>query len=291
MIDSAKAIGIGRYYDGDVWDFFTKKTPVEKMMPLGVVLTIPATGSEASNTTVVTNSENGHMKRALSHECLRPDFALMNPELTYTLPAYQTAAGGVDILSHIMERYFTNEEDCELTDRQCEALMKTVIKQLPVVMEKPEDYAARAEVMWAGTMAHNGVLGVGRVEDWGSHMLGHELSAYYDMTHGATLSIIIPHWMEYVYQNNIARFVKYAVDVWGIENDVFHPEETAVRGIQKTKEFFKSLGLPVSFADAGIDGEKIEEMAENCTKFGSVGHFIKLNKEDCVQIYQASLER
>lgn len=291
VIDSAKAIGIGRYYDGDVWDFFTKKTPVEKMMPLGVVLTIPATGSEASNTTVVTNSENGHMKRALSHECLRPDFALMNPELTYTLPAYQTAAGGVDILSHIMERYFTNEEDCELTDRQCEALMKTVIKQLPVVMEKPEDYAARAEVMWAGTMAHNGVLGVGRVEDWGSHMLGHELSAYYDMTHGATLSIIIPHWMEYVYQNNIARFVKYAVDVWGIENDVFHPEETAVRGIQKTKEFFKSLGLPVSFADAGIEGEKIEEMAENCTKFGSVGHFIKLNKEDCVQIYQASLER
>lgn len=290
VIDSAKAIGIGVYYDGDVWDFFLKKVPVEKMLPLGVVLTIPATGSEASNTTVVTNSEHGHLKRALSHSCLRPDFAVMNPELTYSLPAYQTAAGGVDIMSHVLERYFTLEPDCGLTDRLCEATLKTMIKQLPVVLKEPENYGARAEVMWAGTIAHNGILGVGRSEDWGSHMLGHELSAFYDMTHGATLSIIIPNWMEYVYQTDMARFVKYAVDIWGVENDVFHPEETALMGIHKTKEFFKSLGMPVSFADAGIGAEKIDEMAENCTRFGEVGGFVKLNREDCACIYRASLK-
>lgn len=289
VIDSAKAIGIGVYYEGDVWDFFLKKVPVEKMMPLGVVLTIPATGSEASNTTVVTNSENGCLKRALSHSCLRPDFAVMNPELTYSLPAYQTAAGGVDIMSHVLERYFTREPDCELTDRLCEAVLRTMIKQLPVVLEEPENYGARAEVMWAGTIAHNGILGTGRSEDWGSHMLGHELSAFYDMTHGATLAIMIPCWMEYVYQTDIARFVKYAVDVWGVENDVFRPEKTALEGIHKTREFFRALGMPVSFADAGIGADRIEEMAENCTRFGAVGGFVKLEKEDCVRIYQTAV--
>lgn len=289
VIDSAKAIGIGVYYEGDVWDFFLKKVPVEKMMPLGVVLTIPATGSEASNTTVVTNSENGCLKRALSHNCLRPDFAVMNPELTYSLPAYQTAAGGVDIMSHVLERYFTREPDCGLTDRLCEAVLRTMIKQLPVVLEEPENYGARAEVMWAGTIAHNGILGTGRSEDWGSHMLGHELSAFYDMTHGATLAIMIPCWMEYVYQTDIARFVKYAVDVWGVENDVFRPEKTALEGIHKTREFFRALGMPVSFADAGIGADRIEEMAENCTRFGAVGGFVKLEKEDCVRIYQTAV--
>lgn len=289
VIDSAKAIGIGVYYEGDVWDFFLKKVPVEKMLPLGVVLTIPATGSEASNTTVVTNSENGCLKRALSHSCLRPDFAVMNPELTYSLPAYQTAAGGVDIMSHVLERYFTREPDCELTDRLCEAVLRTMIKQLPVVLEEPENYGARAEVMWAGTIAHNGILGTGRSEDWGSHMLGHELSAFYDMTHGATLAIMIPCWMEYVYQTDIARFVKYAVDVWGVENDVFRPEKTALEGIHKTREFFRALGMPVSFADAGIGADRIEEMAENCTRFGAVGGFVKLEKEDCVRIYQTAV--
>lgn len=290
VIDSAKAIGIGVYYDGDVWDFFAKEIPVKKMLPLGVVLTIPATGSEASNTTVVTNLENGHLKRALSHDDLRPDFAVMNPELTYTLPPYQTAAGGVDIMSHVFERYFTLEPNCDLTDRLCEATLKTMIKQLPKVLKHPDNYEARAEVMWTGTIAHNGILGIGRSEDWGSHMLAHELSAFYDMTHGATLAIIIPHWMEYVYQTDIQRFVKYAVDVWGIENDIFHPEETALKGIQKTKEFFQTLGMPVSFEDAGIDGEKIEEMAENCTKNGAVGGFVKLKKEDCIKIYEAALK-
>ncbi len=289
VIDSAKAIGIGVYYEGDVWDFFLKKVPVEKMMPLGVVLTIPATGSEASNTTVVTNSENGCLKRALSHNCLRPDFAVMNPELTYSLPAYQTAAGGVDIMSHVLERYFTREPDCGLTDRLCEAVLRTMIKQLPVVLEEPENYGARAEVMWAGTIAHNGILGTGRSEDWGSHMLGHELSAFYDMTHGATLAIMIPCWMEYVYQTDIARFVKYAVDVWGAENDVFRPEKTALEGIHKTREFFRALGMPVSFADAGIGADRIEEMAENCTRFGAVGGFVKLEKEECVRIYQTAV--
>lgn len=286
VIDSAKAIAMGVRYEEDVWDFFVGEAEITEALPVGVILTIPATGSEASNTTVVTNSAEGHLKRAVSNDLLKPVFSIMNPELTYSLPAYQTAAGGVDIMSHVLERYFTLEPDCGFTDRLCEATLRTVIQCLPNVLKSPKDYAARAELMWAGTIAHNGILGVGRTEDWGSHMLGHEISALYDLTHGATLSIIIPKWMEYVYQTDLTRFVKYAVNVWQEEEDFYHPERTALEGITRTKEYFRSVGMPVSLSEAGIGAEGIEEMAEKCTKYGAVGGFMKLEKEDCMTIYK-----
>lgn len=286
VIDSAKAIAMGVFYEKDVWDYFMGDTEIRKALQVGVILTIPATGSEASNTSVLTNSAEGHLKRAVSSDLLKPVFAVMNPELTYSLPAYQTAAGGVDIMSHVLERYFTLEPDCGFTDRLCEATLRTVIQSLPKVLKNPEDYAARAEIMWAGTIAHNGILGVGRSEDWGSHMLGHEISALYDLTHGATLSIVIPQWMKYVYKTDITRFVKYAVNVWNVEEDFYDQEQTALEGIRRTKEFFRSVGMPVSFKEAEISGERIEEMAEKCTKYGAVGGFKKLEKQDCINIYQ-----
>lgn len=286
VIDSAKAIAMGVFYEKDVWDYFMGDTEIRKALQVGVILTIPATGSEASNTSVLTNSAEGHLKRAVSSDLLKPVFAVMNPELTYSLPAYQTAAGGVDIMSHVLERYFTLEPDCGFTDRLCEATLRTVIQSLPKVLKNPEDYAARAEIMWAGTIAHNGILGVGRSEDWGSHMLGHEISALYDLTHGATLSIVIPQWMKYVYKTDITRFVKYAVNVWNVEEDFYDQEQTALEGIRRTKEFFSSVGMPVSLKEAEISGERIEEMAEKCTKYGAVGGFKKLEKQDCINIYQ-----
>ena len=286
VIDSAKAIAMGVFYEKDVWDYFTGDSEIRKALQVGVILTIPATGSEASNTSVLTNSAEGHLKRAVSSDLLKPVFAVMNPELTYSLPAYQTAAGGVDIMSHVLERYFTLEPDCGFTDRLCEATLRTVIQSLPKVLKNPEDYAARAEIMWAGTIAHNGILGVGRSEDWGSHMLGHEISALYDLTHGATLSIVIPQWMKYVYKTDITRFVKYAVNVWNVEEDFYDQEQTALEGIRRTKEFFSSVGMPVSLKEAEISGERIEEMAEKCTKYGAVGGFKKLEKQDCINIYQ-----
>ena len=288
VIDSAKAIAMGVSYPGDVWDFFVGKAQIEEALPVGVILTIPATGSEASNTTVVTNSEGGHSKRAASGDNIKPVFAIMNPELTYSLPAYQTAAGGVDIFSHVAERYFTLEPDCGFTDRLCEATMKTVIGCLPEVLSHPQEYAGRAEIMWTGTIAHNGILGVGRSEDWGSHMLGHEITAFYGLTHGATLSIIIPNWMEYVYKTDVTRFVKYAVNVWNVENNMDHPEKTALEGIRRTRDFFRSVGMPVTLEEAGIDGDRLEEMAENCTKCGPVGGIVTLRKEDCMAIYEKS---
>lgn len=288
VIDSAKAIAAGVKYSGDVWDFFEGKAEVKEAIPIGTILTIPATGSETGDTTVITN-EDGWYKRALSHPTLRPKFAILNPELTFTLPDYQTAAGGVDIISHVFERYFTNTPNVDLTDRLCEATLKCMIKNLPIALEKPDNYAARAEIMWAGTIAHNGLLGTGRAEDWASHMIGHEISAIYDLTHGATLSIVFPAWMEYVYLENIDRFVQYSTRVWNVEMDYDNPERTALEGIRKTKEFFKKIGMPTSLSEANIPGDKIEEMAEKCVLSGPVGNIKKLYKDDVIKILEMAL--
>lgn len=215
VIDSGKAIAAGVKYSGEVWDFYEGKAEVGEIIPIGTILTIPATGSETGDATILTNEE-GWYKRALSHPNLRPKFAILNPELTFTLPSYQTAAGGVDIMSHVFERYFTNTLDVDLTDKLCEGTLKSIIKNVPIALEEPDNYAARAEIMWAGTIAHNGLLGTGRVEDWSSHMIAHEISAIYDLTHGATLSIVFPAWMEYVYLDNINRFAQFAMRVWGL---------------------------------------------------------------------------
>lgn len=291
IIDTAKAVALGANYDGDVWDFFVGKAQITEattLLPVGVVLTLPATGSEASAAAIITNSE-GKLKRDVSHEAIRPVFALMNPEITYTLPPFQTAAGGVDIISHVLERYWTLEPDVDFSDRLCEATIQSVLRNLPVTLAEPENYAARAEIMWAGTIAHNGILGAGRIEDWGAHMIAHEISGLYGTTHGATLSIIIPQWMNYVYQQDIPRFARYATRVWGVEPDYNDLEGVALKGIKKTKEFFAKVGLPTSFTEAGIPTDQFETMAQKCTMNGTVGNFKQLDTADVLAIYQMAI--
>ncbi len=290
VIDSAKAIALGARYDGDVWDFYTGKAEPQDAMPVGVVLTIPAAGSEASTGTVITN-EDGWLKRACDHVILRPRFAIMNPELTYTLPPYQTACGAADMMAHIMERYFTNVREVDLTDQLCEAALRSIIKYAPRALEEPENYDIRANIMWAGTIAHNDLLSTGRIGDWASHMIEHELSGIYDLAHGAGLAIVFPAWMKYVYQHDLPRFVQFAARVWGVDPDYHNPEKTALEGIRRLEEFFKRIGLPTRLADAGIPADRLEEMAAKCTANGSrtLGRFVELTKEDVLKIYQLTV--
>lgn len=285
VIDSAKAIGIGTMYDGDVWDFYDGKAKPQNSLPVGVVLTIPAAGSESSTGSVITN-EDGWYKRPASNPVPRPEFAILNPELTYSLPAYQTACGAADIMAHVLERYFTNDKDVDFTDRLCESTLKTIIENAPIVLKESHNYAARAEIMWAGSVAHNGLLNTGRTGDWGSHNIEHELSALYDIAHGAGLTIIIPAWMKYVYKHDVKRFVQFASRVWDIEIDPSNPETTALKGIERTKDFFKSMGLPVCLKEANIPSDKFEEMAEKATKMGPIGNFVKLEKDDVLSIFK-----
>lgn len=264
VADTAKGIASGVPYDGDVWDFYCGKASPKTVMPLALVLTIPATGSEASNSSVITKEE-GKEKRNLPSELIRPVFSVLNPELTYSLPPYQTACGAVDIMSHDMERYFTNVEHTDLTDRLCEAVLKTIIVNAPIALREPENYDARAEIMWAGTLAHNDLLGTGRQPDWTSHMVGHEMSALFDLAHGASLSIMHPAWMKYVYKYNVPRFSQFAKRVFDVPETFGTEEEIAVEGIRKLEEFFRSIGMPVRLSDAGIPAEAIPEMAARCT--------------------------
>lgn len=291
VIDSSKAIAVGVPYEGDVWDFYIGKSKINDSLPLGVVLTLPAAGSEASPSSVLTN-EDGWLKKGTGSDLIRPKFAIMNPELTFTLPAYQTACGVADMMAHIMERYFTHTTDVDLTDRLCEATFRTIIDNAPKLIIDPEDYAARAEIMWAGTIAHNGLLGTGREEDWASHSIEHELSAIYDVAHGAGLAVVFPAWMKYVYKHNVSRFVQFAVRVWNLENDFHHPEKTALKGIEKTKEFFSSIGLPVTLEELGIMDDRLDEMSDKCTAGDTVtqGRFVKLNKKDVYEIYKLASE-
>jgi hypothetical protein len=288
VIDSAKAIGIGVPYAGDVWDFYTKAAAPQEMLPVGVVLTIPAAGSESSNGSVITN-EQGDYKMDAGGECMRPRFAVMNPELTFTLPAYQTASGCADIMAHVMERYFTRVDAVDFTDRLCEATLKTIIENLPVVLAKPDDYDARSQIMWASTVAHNDLLSTGRVGDWASHNIEHELSGIYDVTHGAGLAVIFPAWMKHVYRTDVNRFARFAVRVWGVEPRFDWSERTALEGIGRTKAFFRDVGLPTSLKDLGIDGKRLAEMAKKATERGPLGNFTKLSEKDVLSIYQAAL--
>ena len=289
VIDSCKATGLGYYYDGDVWDFYCGKATPAKTLPVGVVLTLAAAGSEGSNSSVITN-EAIHMKRGLNCELTRPAFALMNPELTFSLPAYQTACGAVDIMAHAMERYFTNTPHVELIDRMIEALIKTVMHNAPVLMENPSDYEARAEIMWAGTLAHNNLLGTGRECDWASHQLEHELSGIYDVAHGAGLAVVIPAWMKYVYKHDIARFAQFAVRVMDVEMDFFDPEKTAREGIRRLEAFYTSIGMPITLKELGVPTDRLKEMADNCKETDpsdhSTGHFIRLTHADCYEVYK-----
>ncbi|MFI5359892.1 MAG: iron-containing alcohol dehydrogenase [Halanaerobiales bacterium] len=285
VIDSAKAISLGVPYEGDVWDFFMGKALPEKNLPVGVVLTIPAAGSESSNSVVITKEE-GLLKRSCNNDINRPVFAIMNPELSFTLPPYQTASGVVDMMAHIMERYFTHQTDVDLTDGLCESMLKTIMKNALIVMEEPDNYDARAELMWAGTLAHNGLVGTGRIGDWASHAIEHELSAMYDVAHGAGLAVVFPAWMKYVYKHNVNRFAQFAVNVFNVDYDFANPERTALEGIRRLMDFFRRIGMPTNLEELGIPDDRLEEMASKCKRpnNGRLGYFVPLTEEDILEI-------
>ncbi len=290
-IDSSKAIAAGTLYDGDFWDFYCGR-PIEKALPVGTILTIAAAGSEGSPDTVITH-ENGMYKRAAGSDVLRPRFSILNPALTQTLPPYQTACGITDIIAHLYERYLTNTTEVEATDRLIEALMLTMIHEGPRVIEDPDNYDARANIMWAGMMAHNNACGVGRSQDWNSHTMEHELSALYDCAHGAGLAVAMPAVFTYVMRHDVMRFAQAAVRVWGCQMDFAHPEVTAKAGIEALRGFLTSIGMPRNFAELGAkeaDIPKLVDMLCNSPgRSGSISGFVTLNEEDCAKIYRLML--
>lgn len=288
VIDSAKAIAAGSVYDGDFWEFYQGKE-IKKALPIGTVLTIAAAGSEGSPNSVITNEE-GMFKRGARGDVIRPKFSIMNPALTQTLPAYQTACGITDIMAHLFERYFTNTSEVETTDRLIEGLLMAMIHEGPRAVKEPDNYDARANIMWAGMMAHNNICGVGREQDWGSHNIEHELSALYDCAHGAGLAVVFPAWMRYVYKHDVARFAQLACRVWNCEMDFANPENTALAGIQALKDFLKEIGMPGSFKELGAKEEDIRQMA-HCAcngdaRQGTLGEFVKLTEKDVAEIFR-----
>lgn len=285
VIDTVKAIAAGVLYKGDVWDLFLKKEACTKAVATGVIVTIPASGSESSNGAVITNEKTNY-KLDVIDLCLRPKFAILNPELTYTLPPYQTFCGITDIMSHVMERYFTSVMNVDLTDRLCEATLKTLIKNARILLNEPRNYNARAEIMWASTIAHNDLLSTGRIGDWASHGIGMEISALYNSTHGATLSVITPAWMKYVLQDNIDKFVQYAMRVWDVEYDFEYPKRTALQGIKRLEDFLKEIGMPIRLKDIGVNEERFKEMAVKSTQKGPIGNLKKLEKGDVLKIFE-----
>lgn len=287
-IDTAKTVAFGVPYEGDVWDFFEGKAEIQEALPIGVVLTIPAAGSESSDSCVITKEE-GLLKRAAASERMIPRFAIMNPAFTCTLPAYQTACGATDILAHLMERYFTQSEHVDFTDRLLEATMRTVINYTPMALEHPDNYDIRAEIMWAGTVAHNNLLNTGRISDWASHGIEHEISALYDISHGAGLAIVFPAWMKYVCHANMARFVQFAVRVFDVDLAFGETELIVAQGIRKLETYLHSIGMPIRLSEAGIDPSRIGEMAEKATRFGPAGNFKKLYAQDVENIYRLAL--
>ena len=290
-IDSAKAIAAGTVYEGDFWDFYMGK-PVTKALPVGTILTLAAAGSEGSPDSVITKEE-GMLKRGASGEALRPAFSILNPALTQTLPPYQTACGITDIMAHLFERYFTNTRDVEVTDRMIEGLLLTMIHEAPKVMADPNDYQARANIMWAGMIAHNNCCGVGRQQDWASHDLEHELSALYDCAHGAGLAVVFPAWMEYNMNHDVMRFAQVASRVWGCAMDFQHPEVTAKAGICAFRNFLRSIGMPQTLAELGGKEEDIPQLAHMAAygngNDGTLGGFVVLKEEDMANIYRLTV--
>ena len=290
VIDSSKAIGYGVGYEGDVWDFWAGKASPQSCLPIGVVLTIPAAGSEMSSSCVVTK-DDGLLKRGINSDLCRCRFVVMNPERTYTLPPYQTAAGATDIMMHTMERYFSKYEDMTLTDAISEALLRTVRDATLVVMQHPEDYRNRAQIMWAGSLAHNDLTECGTEKDFATHRLEHELSALFGVTHGAGLAALWPSWARYVKDKHLSRFVQFAVNVMGVPNDFSHPEETAEKGILALEYWYHRIGMPTSIHELlgrEISDEEIEVLVDKCSRGRTitVGAMEVLTAEDMRAVYQ-----
>ena len=292
-IDSAKAIAAGVPYAGDFWDFFAGKARPVTTLKHGCILTLPATGTEGSDSTVVTK-EDGMLKRGMGTDLNRPLFAIMNPELTFTLPPYQSASGVADMMAHILERYFTNTTNVEITDRISEAVLSTIVNNAPIILDKPEDYAARAEIMWAGMVAHNNLCGVGREQDWSMHQIEHELSALYDVAHGAGLAAVMPAWFEYQMDHNPMRFAQLAVRVFGSHMNFESPEVTARDGIHRFAAFLGSIGMPVNLKqlDPRCRREDIPALVAKVKRKpdGSVGNFRPLSTEDITKVYELAYD-
>lgn len=290
VIDSAKAIAAGVYYAGDVWDLYKYKVPVDKALGIATILTLPAAGSESSDSTVLTN-EIDMRKQSFGTELIRPVFSIINPEIFFTLPKSQIANGLTDMLCHVMERYFTNTENVQLTDGLCESVMKTIMRVGVKLIDNSADYDLWAEIAFAGTVAHNGLIGMGRVEDWASHDIEHELSAIYDIAHGAGLAIINPAWIKYVYKDNIPMFTQWAVNVMDVRADMKNPDAMIQEGIAKLENFYKRIGQAVRLSEIGISDEKFDLMAAKATNLDwteskFIGGFKSLGKDDIKAIYE-----
>jgi alcohol dehydrogenase YqhD (iron-dependent ADH family) len=290
-IDSAKAIGYGLMNEGDVWDFYDYKRQAKASMPLGVILTLAATGSEMSDSSVITKEE-GLVKRGYSSDYGRPKFAILNPELTMTLPDYQTACGCTDIMMHTMERYFTNGGNMEITDSMAEALLRTVKENAKILARDPKNYDARAEVMWAGSLSHNGLTGCGNDGgDWMTHKLEHELGGLYDVAHGAGLAALWGSWARYVYKNCLPRFKRYAINVMGVPA-VGSDEEIALKGIEAMEDFYREIKMPTNLRELGVEAsdEDLKLMAHKCAVGvnGGKGSARFLKEEDMLEIYKMS---
>lgn len=289
-IDSAKAIAMGVYYEGDVWEIYEQGKEIGKALPVATILTIPAAGSEASGDTVITNEEK-QLKYGYGSAHLRPLLSVMNPELFFTLPKNQIANGVADIMSHVFERYFTNTIHTDLTDGLCETVLKTIMKNAPLVLANPQNYDAWCEVGFGGTVAHDGLVGMGRAQDWACHGMEHELSAIYDVAHGAGLAVLTPAWMRYVYKDNINMFVQFAVNIMGVAGSYRDPDALVLEGIARLRDFFRKMGLPATLRELGIDGSQLELMAKKATgaAFGDeapIGGLKKLYWQDVLEIYK-----
>lgn len=290
VIDTAKAIAAGTLYDGDFWDFWAGKAVIDKALPIGVVLTIPAAGSEGSGNSVITLTPEMLKISLRTDYWLRPKFALLNPELTFTLPSYQTAAGIVDMMAHILERYFSPTADVETTDRISEGLLKAIINEAPKVMENPLDYQARANIMWSGTLAHNGLCGCGRAEDWSSHGMEHELSALYGVTHGAGLAVVFPAYITYMAHHKPEKAAQLATRVFDVE-PTGSLSDDALEGVARMKQFFRSIGMPVTLAELGIDNPDIPRLVERLhrNKGEKMGAYLPLTANESTEIYSLML--
>lgn len=287
VIDTAKAIAAGIPYEGDFWDFFTGKSVPHIALPVGVVLTIPAAGSEGSGNSVITKVDGLKKLSLRTPEVLRPQFAIMNPELTYTLPAWQTASGITDMMAHIMERYFTNTPGTEVTDRLCEGILKAIIEEARKIIADPYNYEARANIMWAGTIAHNGICGTGCEEDWASHFMEHEVSALYDVTHGAGLAVIFPAWLTYMINHNVGKVAQYAERVWDVPVSE-DQKAVAQEGITCLKAFLCEIGMPTTFRELGIEHPDIDKLVKHlhANKGERVGNYVPLDRQATREIYE-----
>ena len=290
VIDSSKCIAYGVPYEGNVWDFYLGKAKATAMLPLAAVLTIPAAGSEMSEASVITNEE-GDVKLGYSNNLSRPKFAIMNPCRTFTLPPYQTAAGVTDMMMHTMERYFTKDDDMDLTTEVAEAMLRSMKNAVFAVLKNPEDYRYRAQIMWGGSLMHNGLTGCGVSDDWATHQLEHELSGMFDVTHGAGLAAVWPSWARYVMQENVSRFVRFAVNVMDVPNDFTDPVGTALKGIEAMERFYHAIGMPINIKELigrDITDAEIKEMTRKCSRDyqRTCGCLKVLKAEDMQAIYQ-----